>query len=191
LILYQSLYNAAGTQRRDSDGLKLRVCARGSNAVENLHQMLITMMNNMWGSGLAVTCSMLLLLCARHNERMLSERSPGHVMDHHLNFTLSSYIQKYEELAGCCSNLNRRNPNVLDYSWIPVLQMLAPEHQEAYDDVIAQRTSALSDRIHGLFNSGGVILDSHLGPHGHIITPSYCCPSAPFFNGRQEPIAPQ
>ncbi len=32
-----------------------------------------------------------------------------------------------------------------------ILQMLAPEHQESYDDVIAQRTAAMSDRTHDLF----------------------------------------
>ena len=117
--LYCALYTDSGAQRRYYDGLLLRGCARGSNAVEvcdqlfllstiyiqtmkiyilpcpqNLHQMLITSLNNMWGCGLRVATAVLLLLCARHNECMLSCRKAGHEMDYHLNFGLSSHIQK-------------------------------------------------------------------------------------------------
>jgi hypothetical protein len=59
--------------------------------------------------------------------------------------------------------------------------MLAPEHQEAYDDVIEQRTAAMSERIHGLFNSRGLVLDSHIGPTGRILTPSYLLSKRAFF----------
>ncbi len=61
---------------------------------QNLHQMLITSLNSMWGCGLRVATAVLLLLWARHNERMLSCRKAGHEMDYHLNFGLSSHIQK-------------------------------------------------------------------------------------------------
>ncbi len=48
----------------------------------------------MWGAGLRTISAMLLLICARHNDRMLSRRSPSHVMDFHFNPTLISHIEK-------------------------------------------------------------------------------------------------
>jgi hypothetical protein len=88
---------------------------------------------------------------------MLSRRVAGHVYDYHLNFALSSHIQKYEELCGFFTN--RTNPNVLDFIWIPMLQMLAPSCQDTYDDVIAQRTLAASKRKPGLFGTSGLLTD--------------------------------
>jgi hypothetical protein len=51
-------------------------------------------MNNMWGAGLRTVSAMLLLICARHNDRMLSRRSPSHVLDYHYNPILISHIEK-------------------------------------------------------------------------------------------------
>ena len=124
LPLYHPLYTEAGLQRRDSDGIALRGCSRGSNVTENLHQSLSTSMNNSWGSGLVVTTSRLLFVDIRHNERMLSCRIPGYKNDNHLNFALSSCTEKYETISGISSTNIRNNPNVLDYAYIPLIQML-------------------------------------------------------------------
>ena len=124
-------------------------------------------MNNMWGAGLRTTSAMLLLICARHNNRMLSGRCPCHVMDYHLNPTLSSHIEKvmitqclclklkaysarfiyphvwfsphvleYEEIAFPLQRSTRSNVNVLDFKWVPLLQMLAPTNQDEYNEVL-------------------------------------------------------
>ncbi len=131
-------------------------------------------MNNSWGSSLVVTGSMLYFLCARHNEQSLSHRSPGHVRDGHLNHTLSSHIAKYEELAYPLDDAKvRTNANVLDYKWIPLLQMLAPTQIETYNAVVTSRAAAASNKKLGLFGSSELISRDCVGPSGHRRTPHH------------------
>ncbi len=84
--LYDALYTSSGTESRDRDGLQLRSCARGTNAVENLHQKLINSMNHMSGAGVRTTSAMPLFICARHNERQLRRRVAYHENDGHMKF---------------------------------------------------------------------------------------------------------
>ena len=120
LQLYDALYTPGGNERRDRDGIRLRSCARGTNDCENVHQKLINSMNNMWGAGSRTTAAMLLKISTRHNERMLCRRVAYHENDVHMNFILSSYIEKYEEIAFPENKISRSNANVLDFKWIPL-----------------------------------------------------------------------
>ena len=113
LQLYDALYTPGGNERRDSDGIRLRSCARGTNDCEKVHQKLINSMNNMWGAGSRTTAAMLLKISttSRHNERMLCRRVAYHENDVHMNFILSSYIEKYEEIDFPENKISRSNAN--------------------------------------------------------------------------------
>ncbi len=83
-------------------------------------------MNNMWGAGSRTTATMLLKISTRHNERMLCRRVAYHENDVHMKFILSSYIEKDEEIVFPENKISRSNANVLDFKWIPLPQMMAP-----------------------------------------------------------------
>ncbi len=71
----------------------------------------------MRGAGVRTVSAMLLFICAKHNERQLRRRAAYHENDGHMNFRLSSYIEKYEEIAFPGKKILRSNTNILCPKW--------------------------------------------------------------------------